>query len=202
MGTQRNFWPEPTTISLLLLLIVVAIYATRSTGVHASDEITPLNNVRPPSKTLGRILEEYDALYREDVEVRRICNEIHRNLKVDGRMFFTAVDFHESGGNGLRIGDTGHTHKAYGRLQMRQMALDDLQKRGEYHHLDDIVGNNKREMANSIKAFHEYVSRYLLKSERSNINAYLNTWNAGPSGTGNETDYTRSVKAVITQLSS
>ncbi len=160
----------------------------------------PTNIRGPKKKTLAEVQKDWNNLYKNEREFRVIADKIESNLGIDGRKFFAGLDFHESVGNGYVIGDKGLHKKAYGRIQIRQMALDDLQDLGHYRNLDDIVGDRPEDLLNCAKAFDLYVSRYLLVGEKDELNAYLNTWNGGPSGTPADTDYTHKVRNILGKI--
>ena len=107
-----------------------------------------------------------------------------------------AIILQESGGDDNAIGDKNLAHHAYGCMQIRQPAVDDVNKKlGTNYKAQDCLGNR----ALSIKIFDTYVSIYApygTDEERSRL------WNAGPGWRLNRSStdaYWASIKKKLNQ---
>jgi hypothetical protein len=156
---------------------------------------------RKRAKTLSDVKRDWVGLYERSLAFRKLSNKMYRKLGIEGYNLFASLDYHESGGKGFQIGDTSLTYNAYGRLQCRQMVLNDFKDRlGIIYTLDDLVGNDDMAMLNSAKAFDLYTSLYLKPDETGSLNAYLNTWHEGPPGTSANTAYSDAVRANLKKI--
>ncbi len=170
-------------------------------GVFQTPTVEPATLESEDLNRLARIFEEYDALYKEDPEIRRLANGIRDTLGIDGRALYAAIDFKESRGNGYAVGDLDHLYKAYGRWQTRSPAVQDLRQAYNWDiEIEDFVGNDSEQLRNAIQAFHRYIILYRKPGEEDDLNAWLNTWNGGPSGTPKSTEYTREVRRILRNI--
>lgn len=96
------------------------------------------------------------------------------NLRIPKMTLEQAIILQESGGNDMAIGDKNLAKKAYGPMQIRQPAVDDVNKKlGTNYKAEDCLGNR----ALSIKIFDAYISIYEANSDDE---AKARLWNGGP----------------------
>jgi peptidoglycan hydrolase-like protein with peptidoglycan-binding domain len=147
-----------------------------------SDEIKELQkrlNIKPVDGIFGPItkkavieFQKANGLYPDGLVGRRTRSV----LNGEESPLISAIIEVESGGKLNAVGDLHLEDKAYGPMQIRQPAVDDVNKaNGTDYKAQDMLGNKEL----SIWVFNEYMKLYA-QNESPEVQARV--WNGGPNG--------------------